>query len=185
MLYSGLLALAVLIALPAETPSVLKQGLAGALRGCEEWVLNPNSWINGPAPFIATVGLGERMGVVDHVDEASLPPVPLRRGNHYWRINSTTTAGYVLVVSDQMPMCHITGGGGVDLQPTVEAVLASDEFADRWEVVESSEADNMVSTAVRNRTDPSLSAIISRANAPGARLDRVQVLVTATYSNGS
>ena len=147
--------------------------------------MNPDSWINGPAPFVATVGLGESMGMVDQVDEASLPPVPLRRGNHYWRINSTETAGYVLVVSDQIPVCHITGGGGVDLQPTVEAVLASDEFADRWEVVERSEADDIVSTAVRNRTNPSLSAIISRANAPGARLDRVQVLVTATFSYGS
>src|SRR3546814_19338345 len=65
------------------------------------------------------------MGLVNQIDEASLPPKELRRGNHYWRINSTEKAGYVLVVSDQLPMCHITGGGGTDLQPAIEAVMAS------------------------------------------------------------
>src|SRR3546814_15249432 len=67
------------------------------------------------------------MGLVDSVDEASLPPKELLRGNHYWRINSTEKAGYVLVVSDQLPMCHITGGGDTDLQPIVEAVIARSE----------------------------------------------------------
>ncbi|HEY1071711.1 hypothetical protein [Brevundimonas sp.] len=181
MHYSAITALAVLFAPPADAQSVLEQGFAGAIHGCEEWVLNPDSWINGPAPFISAVGLGDKMGLVAQVDEVSLPPVPLRRGNHYWRINSTDAAGYLLVVSDQMPMCHITGGGDVDLQPAVEAVLTSGEFSNRWEAVERSEVGDMASTVFRNRTDPSLSAVISRATAPGARLDRVQVLVTATY----
>jgi len=130
---------------------------------------------------MSTVGLGNKMGLVSQVDEASLPPSPLRRGNRYWRINSTDAAGYVLVVSDQMPMCHITGGGSVDLQPAVESVLASADFATRWETVERAERGNMATTSFRNRTDPSLSAVISRANGAGARLDRVQVLVTGTY----
>lgn len=165
----------------ANAQSALEQGFAGALRGCEEWILNPESWINGSAPFIATVGLGDRMGLVAEVSEASLPPPALRHGNHYWRINSTDTAGYVLVVSDQMPMCHITGGGNVDLQPVVEAVLNSADFVSRWEAVQKTERRNMETTTFRNRTDPSLSAVVSRAKRPGERLDRVQVLVTATY----
>nr|WP_303705367.1 hypothetical protein [Brevundimonas naejangsanensis] len=121
------------------------------------------------------------MGLVAKVDEASLPPPALRRGNRYWRINSTETAGYVLVVSDQAPMCHITGGGNVDLQPVVEAVLTSADFARRWEAVRQTERRDMATTTFRNRTDPSLSAVVSRAKRPGERLDRVQVLVTATY----
>lgn len=174
-------ALAACSAPVANAQSALEQGFSGALRGCEDWILNPESWINGPAPFMSAVGLGDKMGLVAQVDEASLPPPPLRRGNRYWRINSTDAAGYVLVVSDQMPMCHITGGGNVDLQPVVETVLTSAEFASSWETVERAERGNMATTSFRNRTDPSLSAVISRANGPGARLDRVQVLVTATY----
>lgn len=121
------------------------------------------------------------MGLVAEVDEASLPPPTLRRGNYYWRINSTETAGYVLVVSDQMPMCHITGGGNVDLQPVVETVLTSADFASRWEAVRQTERHDMETTTFRNRTDPSLSAVVNRAKRPGEKLDRVQVLVTATY----
>lgn len=165
----------------ARAQSALEQGFSGALRGCEEWIVNPESWIDGPAPFIATVGLGDKMGLVAEVDEASLPPRAWRRGNRYWRINSTETAGYVLVVSDQTPMCHVTGGGNVDLQPVVEAILMSADFASRWETVQKTERGGMATTILRNRTDPSLSAVVSRANRPGERLDRVQVLVTATY----
>lgn len=165
----------------ASAQSALEQGFSGALRGCEEWILNPESWIDGPAPFIATVGLGEKMGLVAEVDEVSLPPLALRRGNRYWRINSTETAGYVLVVSDETPMCHITGGGNVDLQPVVEGILTSADFASRWEAVRQTGRRDMATTTFRNRTDPSLSAVVSRAKRPGERLDRVQVLVTATY----
>jgi len=34
----------------ANAQSDLEKGSAGALRGCEEWVLNPASWTEGPAP---------------------------------------------------------------------------------------------------------------------------------------
>jgi hypothetical protein len=180
-LAASIAALAAFSAPAARAQSILEQGLSGAFRGCEEWILNPASWTNGPAPFIATVGLGDTMGLVAEVDEASLPPPALRRANHYWRINSTETAGYVLVVSDQMPMCHITGGGNVDLQPVVETVLTSADFSSRWKVVLESERRDMATTTFRNRTDPSLSAIVSRSRRPGDRLDRVQVTVTAIY----
>ena len=182
MHYSAVLALLALV--PAtEVRSPNEEALSAAFRGCEEWVLNPASWIDGPAPFIAAVGLGDNMGLVREIDEVSLPPLPLRRGNHYWRINATESTGYVLVVSDQLPMCHITGGGDADLQPVVEAVLASTDFTARWEVLGISETGEMASTSFRNRTDPSLSTIVSRAKVPGARRDRVQVLVTATYED--
>ncbi|MFC7377697.1 hypothetical protein [Brevundimonas sp. GCM10030266] len=121
--------------------------------------------------------------MVDKIDEASLPPPPLRRGNQYWRINATESSGYVLVVSDQLPMCHITGGGDADLQPVVEAVLASTDFKARWELLDHSETGEIASTSYRNRTERSLSVIVSRAKVSGARRDRVQVLATATYND--
>lgn len=92
----------------AQDSSALADGFAGALRGCEEWVLNPASWSEGPEPFLAKVALGDSIGLVGSLAAAQLPPEDLRLANHYWRINSTPTAGYALVVSDRLPMCHIT-----------------------------------------------------------------------------
>ena len=172
------------IAVPANAQSPLEEGFAGALRGCEEWVLNPASWADGVEPFIATVGLGNRMGIVETVNEAALPRKELRAANHYWRINSTEEAGYVLVVSDQLPMCHITGGGGRDLQPPIEAVLIGEEFQKHWEKLEDSSQGDMISTKYRNREEPAFSMVISRANKSGQRLDRVQVLATAMFDFG-
>lgn len=169
---------------PALAQSELEKGFDAALLGCEEWVLNPASWAEGLEPFVRTVGLGNTMGLVESVDEAALPPRQLRVANHYWRINSAANAGYILVVSDQLPMCHITGGGGSDLQPIVEAVLASGEFQARWEKVEDNSRGEMISSLFQNREEPLFSIVISRATNAGQRLDRVQVLASATYEFG-
>lgn len=163
----------------AETP--LEHGFAGTLRGCEEWVLNPKSWADGVAPFVKAVGLGDEMGLVARVEEVSLPPPSLRAGNHYWRINSTPGAGFVLVVSDQLPMCHITGGGDTDLQPAVEAALRTSPFASRWEKTGEEVKGEMVTTSFRSREDQAFTLLVSRARAVGQRLNRVQVIATATY----
>lgn len=164
----------------AETP--LEQGLSGALRGCEEWILNPSSWMNGASLFVAKVGLGDHMSQVVQVDEASLPPPPLRAGAHYWRINSTAGTGYVLVVSDQLPMCHITGGGDADLQPVTEAVLGAESFTSHWAAVSEKIDGEIKMTVYRHRAMPQLSLTVTRASAPGQRLDRVQVIATGTLS---
>lgn len=180
-------ALAATLVLVLATPAVaqtelqadLERGFAGALRGCALWVLEPKSWSEGTARFIEQVGLGNRMGLVEGVPDVALPPPPLRGGNLFWRINSTQTAGYILVVSFQQPMCHITGGGDVDLQPLVERVLASPDFAAAWEKVADASPGDMASTVYRNREEPRFTIQISRAPKPGERLDRVQVLATA------
>lgn len=173
--------LALSVAVPAQTTPDLEEGLAGALRGCEEWVLNPISWAEGFAPFVAAVGLGDRMGRVERVEEVSLPPPDMRRANHYWRINATTGAGFVLVVSDRLPMCHITGGGNVDLQPSVQSVLATNAFTSKWEPISEDAKGDMKSSVFRNRREPALTIVISRAKAAGQRLDRVQVIATAVW----
>ena len=171
-------------AYPASAEPSLESGFDGALRGCEEWILNPASWANGPGPFVKAVGLGNQMGLVERVEEVNLPPKQMRRAMHYWRINSTPTAGYVLVVSDQLPMCHITGGGGTDLQPSVERVLSSPAFSQRWEQQKTSSKSGLTTTTFRHRQDPALSMVVSRAKLPDQRLDRVQVLATAIYQPG-
>lgn len=179
--YLAPLAIALCLASPAYAQSDLQKGFAGAIRGCEERVLNPASWAKGAGPFVSAVGLGDKMGLVDSVNEATLSPTELRLGNRYWRINPTQGAGYILIVSDQIPMCHITGGGDTDLQPVIEAILASTEFGKHWEKISDQSKGDMTSTQFRSRQDPSFSMVVSRANKPGERLDRVQVLATATY----
>jgi hypothetical protein len=174
-----------LLAQPARAEADLERGFDGAVRGCEEWLLNPASWVDGLGPFVKAVGLGNQMGLVEKVEEANLPPKEMRRALHFWRINSTPTAGYTLVVSDRLPMCHITGGGGADLQPSVEGVLASPAFNKRWQQQKASSGSEITMTTFRNRVDPALSLVVSRAKLPGQRLDRVQVLATATYQIGN
>jgi len=179
ILRCGIAFVGLAVAVPASTQSALEEGFSGAIRGCEEWVLNPASWAEGIEPFVSTVDLGDQMGLVASVNEAALPPRDLRVANHYWRINSTQEAGYILVVSDQLPMCHITGGGGSDLQPFVEAVLGGESFLGRWEKLGDETQSDMISTTYRSREEPGFSMVVSRAQEPGQRLDRVQVIATA------
>lgn len=184
MLYLAIALSSATLPAPQVAQAPLEQGFAGALRGCEEWVLNPASWVDGPEPFIKAVGLGEAMGLVKSIPDVAQPPQQLRRANHYWRINETLQSGYFLVVSDRLPMCHITGGGSEDFQPVVANVLASPEFTSRWELVEERESEDMVSSRYRLRRKPDFGIIISRATAPGGRTDRVQVLATANLGLG-
>jgi hypothetical protein len=181
----GLAAVGLALSAPATAQSDLENDFAGALRGCEQWVLEPSSWSDGLGQFVTKLGLGDRAGWVQSVDEAALPPKELRVANHYLRINSTESAGYILVVSDRAPFCHLTGGGGTDLQPVVEAVLASSDFKSHWEKVEDQSLPDMASTLFRSREDPKFEIVISRAKKAGERLDRVQVLATAIYQLGN
>ena len=159
----------------------LRSGLEGALRGCEIWVLDPSSWIDDPARFLAAVDLGTAVFETESFTEPLLPPEPYRHGNRYWRINTGVADGYALVVSSDIPMCHITGGGSADFQPAAEAVATSIAFLTRWERTGEERRDGIVSTFLRSRAQPKLSLVLSRAGAPGARRDRVQVIVTASY----
>jgi hypothetical protein len=177
----GLGAVLFAVSAPATAQSDLALGLDGALRGCENWVLEPATWANGLGSFASKLGLGHKAGWVASVNEAALPPPEMRVGNHYLRINSTPTAGFILVVSDRAPFCHITGGGGTDLQPIVESELASGTFKGRWQEVKSQSRGDMVSTTFRSRADPKFQMVVSRATKAGGRLDRVQVLASAQY----
>ena len=175
-------AVVITLANPAYAQTELEEGFIGALRGCEEWILNPSSWSEGAEPFVATIGLGAKMGLVANVDEVNLPPPELRRANHYWRINSTPDAGYVLVVSDELPICHITAGGNSDFQPIVETVLASADFKARWKKLKDVSRGEMASTQFQHYKDRAFSIQISRAKQPNERVDRVQIVATATYT---
>ncbi len=162
----------------------LRRGLEGALRGCEIWVLDPSSWLNGPTRFLAAIDFGGAAFETESLPEPLLPPEPFRRGNRYRRLNAGPNEGYALVVSRDIPMCHITGGGAVDFQPAAEAVAASPHISDRWERISEERLDGMVSTFFRLRKVPKLALVLSRADAQGARRDRPQVIVTMTYDLG-
>ena len=172
---------AIATAQPAAAQPDIQKGLEGAIRGCETWVLNPQTWADGPEAFVAAVGLGPQMGLVDRVEAVNLPPASMRVANRYWRINSTAGAGFVLVVSHSLPMCHITGGGDTDMQPIVASVLASPAFKSRWILINESRSGDMATARYRSVEEPRFSMAISRGGKPGERLDRVQVTATAVF----
>ncbi len=168
-----------LAAAPARAQTATQLGLEGALRGCESWVLNPASWVNGPAPFIAEVNLGDKFGQVNAAMPQAQPPEALRVGNQYWGINAAPEGGLFLVLSDRLPMCHITAGGPADLQPAVEVVIASEAFLTRWQYASETARDGIVTTQFQHRASPLFGIAISRADAAGGRTDRAQIVATA------
>ena len=182
----ALLALAILsFATVANAELPLDRGFGGALRGCETWVLEPATWADGVAPFEAKVGLGSSMGLVDKISDESLPPEQLRLANHYWRINSSGDTGYLLVVSDRLPICHITGGGGIDLRPAIMSTLSSPDFKDHWKLVGTHSSGGLISNEYRNHEEPKFSMMISFPDDTHWSIDKLQVIATAQMQLGN
>ncbi|WCL52859.1 hypothetical protein [Gimibacter soli] len=174
--------LSLMVAAPAAAQSELETGFEGALAACREWINNPASWQKGPQGFMDVMGMGDRLVPIREVIPPALPPESLRVANAFWRIKATDSAGYVLVVSGKIPMCHITGGGNADLQPAIEAVLASPRFTETWEPAEDLSNENLASTMFQDRQEPAFTIVITRALGPGERQDRTQLIATAVFN---
>ena len=179
--------LTVLLVAPPASATDMEFGkdLAGSLRGCETWVLDPSSWTNGPEPFLAAIGRGERVASVAAVPDAALPPPGLRRGNLFWKIAEDKRSGIVLTVSESIPMCHIVGGGALDLRETVGAFLASADFDTRWEKTAESRENGILTAQYRFREEARFTMTVSHPD--GSRADPlgIQVLATAIYEPGT
>lgn len=158
-------------------------GMDGVFLACESWVLDPGSWTGaeGIAPLVELTGLGNRIYPVPTVIDAAQPPAEFRVANHYFRIDATSRSGFYLVVSDRLPICHITGGGGVELHGVVTDVLASAPFLARWEEIDESADGAIISTVYRHRLVPEMEMVVSRKAAAGGFNDLVQVIATAQY----
>lgn len=177
-------ALALLVAGCAAQPEKplgeLEQGFVAALRGCEEWLLNPQSWVKTDAPFLASMGIGDKVSHVETIDEAAKPPKSMQDANRYYEIRPTDTARFYLVVSYQIPMCHISGFSDADLQPVVNTVLSSKVFRERWTQTGEEDRGNIISTWFRNHADKRFNLLVTRSENPGDRTDRTQMMASAT-----
>lgn len=171
---------------PPPDPAAQAAGFDGTLLACESWVLDPTSWSGGQgiAPLVELTGLGDKIYPVPGVIDAALPPEEFRTANHYFRVDATRGEGFYLVVSDRLPMCHITGGGVNAMDLAVEQVLASPAFLHRWEEVANATDGGMVSTHYRHRLVPEMEIVISRQQGTGHATDLVQVIATAQYDYG-
>lgn len=167
---------------PAPDPAGLAAGFDGTLLACESWVLDPSSWSGGEgiAPLVELTGLGQRIYPVPGVIDAALPPEEFRRANHYFRVDATHGEGFYLVVSDQLPVCHITGGGVNAMGEVVDTVLASPAFVHRWEELDRTQEDGVISVHYRHRLVPQMEMVVSRKQ-NGTINDLVQVVATAQY----
>ena len=170
---------------PAQAQDAIASGLEGTLRSCERWILDPAVKAGGPDGFPARVGMQGQMKRVQTLPEVLLPPAQFRAANVYWHIAVAQNLGFYMVVSEQIPMCHITGGGVSDLQPSIEAVLASPGFTERWNRYETKDEGGYFTTQFTNRGEPRLMMVVSRAKAPKGPTNGVQMFVTALMQNGN
>lgn len=159
--------------------------VATAVAACEDWILNPDSWTADVAQFPRKNGLADRgLNAVSHIPDVAMPAADLRRGLHHWRVAASDTAGVFVTTSDQLPVCHVAGGGPVDFEPGVEAALASDEFAKHWKAGATQKLDDLVRTDYVSLQNPRMTMLVSRAAQPNQRQDRVQFIATMQYRIG-
>lgn len=171
---------------PAVEPdAIVSAAVDTAITACEDWILQPKSWADNIAGFPVASGLAER-GLTGQakVPDVALPPPALRRALHHWRVAAGNSAGVFVTTSGQLPVCHLAGGGPVDFQPAVEALLASDAFGKQWKVVQSQKSDDLAKTDYVSQQDTRLTMVLSRAAQAGERRDRVQFLATLQYRIG-
>lgn len=145
----------------------LVDGFAAALRGCETWVLDPTSWRDGPQRFVASMTGAVTVSRPQMIPDRAQPPAGLRRGNEYWRVSGPGRAGFFLITSTEIPMCHIVGDAQGDYGSSVAAVLASARFVARWERSGERAVGGRIVTTFLNRTAPDLELTVSRPAADG------------------
>lgn len=159
--------------------------ISHSLAACEKWVLDPHTWANSIADFPRNIGLEGSIAPQSAIPELLLPPIQLRKSNHYWYTKAGENEGIYLTTSDSLPICHIAGGGPSDFQPAVEAFLKGADFASRWRNLEHSTRGDIVTDRFVSREEPKFELVVSRATQAGGRTDRVQLLATAQYNLGN
>ena len=187
MRYGLLLGLAiVLMAQPVRaqdgpTRGAIEAGLAGVLRGCETWILDPKSWADGPAPFLAAMRLGDRVSEVASIPDDLKPPQRLRKGNRSFRIDVSDRAGFALTVSTEIPMCHIVGVGFGDFVSATDAVLATEAFGASWARIGEKDEGSSHSVIFRLRRSERLALTLSQPTEDPDTVRTIHLLGTAVY----
>lgn len=185
MLGTAIAAIAIAAAAPRGQAAVAVDNAANtAIATCEHWILDPSSWADGVDQFakkgsLAARGLTAESGVPD----IALPPPNARIGMHHWRV-PIGKGGIYVTASDQVPLCHVVGGGPFDLQPGVTALQASPGLLERWKQISQETRDDLLITTYVSLQDPKLSLVLSRAAKSGLRTDRAQLIATVFYNTG-
>lgn len=167
-----------------RTQQEIATGLAGVLRGCETWVLDPASWIDGTTPFLEAMNLGEQVSEVASIPDHLKPPTSLRKGNRSFRIDVNDRAGFALVVSTEIPMCHIVGVGFGDFGTAITVVLESEAFRESWHQLKELDHGSSQSIVFRHRQDNRLELTLSQPNPPATRALTIRLLATAVFDPG-
>jgi hypothetical protein len=164
----------------ASTPLSSEQAIQTAVAACEAWILDPKTWADDIARFPQKAGLAGRLQLQKSVPEPLLPPPSLRRALHSWRV-PVGSGGVFLTVSDQVPFCHIAGGGPDDFQPGTESALRAFVSSGQWKKGTDETSADIVSTQLVSNRSKKFTMVVSRAARANSRRDRVQVLATAQY----
>ena len=156
-------------------------GFSASLATCETWILHPESWVDGTEKFQASFELGDFLSPIGTVRNWERPPEPWRVANHYWKIQTAPDTGFTIVVSDQLPICHVTGSGSKDMRPAIESVLSSPEFARHWTKDSDSKQGMLTIRNYHLTENPRFVAVVSVPDDKLWNLERPQVLMSIQF----
>ena len=156
-----------------------------ALLGCERWVLFPAIWAEDTTLGAFEDSLGPPTAVtrLAELDEAFLPPTDMRHANHYWRITATDGTMVNLVVSDRLPICHITASGAGEVEAATRGLTDTPGFTARWKAESDDSRPGMRSILYRNREDEGMVAVVSHTTQGGSEIG-LRLIATAVYDFG-
>ena len=161
----------------------MQDGFGTAVAACESWILEPATWADHVNEFPKRAGLAGRLELQNAIPDVALPPPQLRQALHSWRV-PVGSGGFFLTVSDQLPFCHIAGGGPDDFEPGAEAALKSMLAGNRWLKTKDTRQADLLSTELVSSRSKRLTMILTRAASAKLRTDRVQVIATLQYDIG-
>ena len=164
-----------------QAEGAIEAGFAGALRGCEAWILDPIRWVDGPAPFLTAIQLGDQVSEVASIPDDLKPPPNLRKGNRSFRIDVSDRAGFAMTVSTEIPMCHIVGIGFGDFASAARTVLATRAFNASWERLGQRDERSSHSVFFQHRRDNRLELTLSQPRRDPERSRTIHLVGTAVY----
>ena len=157
---------------------------AGIL-ACSKWVLEPKTWSTNETDFANAIGLAERLRPIGGLPPGVLPEAMSAALDRFWILDAGSGNGVFVAASSSKPVCNVIGGGASDYEPEVEGLLVSPNFTALWTSHDHHLEGDMVTDTYMYATDKKAQFVVSRADQPAARTDRVQFLATLFYEIGN
>lgn len=151
--------------------------LETALATCDQWVLYPATWASDARGFPARAGLSAGVEPVASIPDYAAPPIPPGAGLHHWKVIGRGGTAFV-TTSDRLPVCHVAAADGA-WAAGLEAMLASPQFAARWQASGSFGGNGLGSRQFVSTEESGYTMIATRPDTPGGT--GVQALISTQF----